>query len=89
MPPHNTPNHHDLRETTGTSEKRIPSTPGTHGGRLQKCRSPFFSSHFIPTAKPETAPALLTAYKLAAGPRELQGHHLMAEPFLRPRGCRV
>lgn len=49
-----------------------------------------FSPPFHPQCKTEeTAPALLTAYELAIGPRELQGHHLMAERFLRPRGCRV
>lgn len=57
-------------------------------GDSQKCRSPFFPPSFHPQCRTkETTPASLT--ELATGPRELQGHHLMAKLFLRPRGCRV
>lgn len=67
-----------LGKITGTSEKHRSS-----GWETPKNAQ--IHHHF----SPDTAPVFLPAYELAASPRELQGHHSMAEHFLHPGGCRA
>lgn len=73
--------HRDIKERSPHHPR---SASPARAGDSQKCRSPFFPLQWKTKG---TALASLTAYELAAGPRELQGHHLMAERFLHPRRC--
>lgn len=69
-----------------TSEKHIPSTPETHGGRLQKCRSPFFSLPFHPHCKTGDRSCLAHSLQVGRGPKGAAGASFNGRALPPPPG---